>query len=247
VSRSTFRFTIRSLLVFVFIAAVCCWYVERVISRQRFVNGIVTQLLERGAKVESKPQPPFWWFGDPQYFSAPREINLVTGSAQDNDLELIQKLPSVIRVSVSGEISDDGLKHLASMSSLIAVNVQSESITDDGLCQLAALENLEDLMVGSDRIKGTFVKCLTPCQKMFWFVVSAPSFDDDAARDLVEAWPNIHKLDLLGTGVTDKSVPYLASLKNLYEIDLRYTEVSDAGIEQLEKARPGLMILDSPR
>jgi hypothetical protein len=49
-------------------------------------------------------------------------------------------------------------------------------------------------------------------------------------------------LDLRGTDVTDACIPHLLGLTNLRELSLRGTRVSEVGVEELERAMPGLRV-----
>jgi hypothetical protein len=51
---------------------------------------------------------------------------------------------------------------------------------------------------------------------------------------------------VLKAAVSDKSVPYIASLKNLRFVNLRNTYVTEDGLPKLKQALPECNIVDMP-
>jgi hypothetical protein len=67
----------------------------------------------------------------------------------------------------------------------------------------------------------------------------------DLPKWIAWAWPasfTVWNLNLQGTGVMDAGLKELAGLKNLQELDLRDTKVTEAGVAELIKALPGCKI-----
>ncbi|MFQ3652017.1 MAG: NAD(P)-dependent oxidoreductase [Gemmataceae bacterium] len=68
---------------------------------------------------------------------------------------------------------------------------------------------------------------------------------NDIGDDAVEKLKPLSKLELLilsGTGVSDASVPTLATFQRLWGLSLRNTKVTAAGVSELEKALPKCQI-----
>jgi hypothetical protein len=79
---------------------------------------------------------------------------------------------------------------------------------------------------------------LDPAKPVFWVDFSAkPKFADADLKKAVgylKQLPDLRRLTLASTRVTDKGLAYLKDLKNLEELILSQTRITDAGLKHLE-------------
>jgi hypothetical protein len=111
----------------------------------------------------------------------------------------------------------------------------------------AAVERIEALGGTFPYRSGCKIECYGIIDLTDW-----RGTDDDLAllNDLVVCWPGNPIRDeapanLLARGspLSDKSVPYLAVLSSLQEIDIRETQITDEGARRLQEALPNCRIL----
>jgi internalin A len=59
----------------------------------------------------------------------------------------------------------------------------------------------------------------------------------------LQGLPNLERLDLRRTDVADAGLPHLKELTNLTVIDLGGTQVTDTGVRELQRALPSSKII----
>jgi hypothetical protein len=75
-------------------------------------------------------------------------LNLYDARVTNRDLQELARMPNLIHLDISGnpDVTDDGLRHLASIQTLRKLSLDGTSVTKDGLAQLqSALPNCEIL------------------------------------------------------------------------------------------------------
>ena len=76
---------------------------------------------------------------------------------------------------------------------------------------------------------------------------TAASSDADKYVHLLSAMPNLHDLDLSYSEVSDASLPILESLRSLEMMDLDETNITEAGADRLGKSLPNCKIYWTPK
>lgn len=106
-------------------------------------------------------------------------------------------------------ITDDGLRHLAPLNSLLKLSLDGTCITDAGMKWLTPLDSLEYLSLAETGIgnDGLAVLC---------------------------GLPNLKTLDLSGTKVNDFGLPILAQLGPAVTVHLRDTAVTQAALDRVQ-------------
>ncbi|HEV3004745.1 MAG TPA: hypothetical protein VGX78_09800, partial [Pirellulales bacterium] len=61
---------------------------------------------------------------------------------------------------------------------------------------------------------------------------------DDARLDCVADLPAVESVNFVSTPLTDAGLEHLKGLKRLKRVDVRFTQVSDDGVQRLRKALP---------
>jgi outer membrane lipoprotein-sorting protein len=170
------------------------------------------------------------------------------------------------QLTLSFPLTDPGLKHyLAATEPPIWLDLLGAKVTDAGLKELAGLKTLKVLDLpaqvteeGLRGLAGLKLKKLTlpfvltdVGLKHYLAAVEPPTTLNlrgtrvtDAGLKELAGLKTLKKLDL-PTQVTDAGLKELAGLKSLQLLNLEGTDVTDAGVERLQKALPGCKILPS--
>ncbi|MCF7765856.1 MAG: hypothetical protein K9N62_19480 [Verrucomicrobia bacterium] len=115
-------------------------------------------------------------------------------------------------------VTDESLKPLKDIATLMHLNLANTAITDAGLGQVKGLVNLRRLHLEKTGIT-------------------------DAGLAHLKGLVNLNYLNLYGTGVSDAGLKHLEGLRNLKSLYLWQTQVTDEGVAALKKALPELEIV----
>lgn len=152
---------------------------------------------------------------------AMKEPYLSIGGAQVTDAGLVHvgEMVNLKKLWLcSNRITDAGLAHLTPLKNLIWLGLDNTRITDRGIASLKELSSLEVLGLGSTRVT-------------------------DAGLAQLGKLPSLHGVGLSNLAITDEGLRHLKSIKRLKQIQiwgLKETQVTQAGIEELKRARPEL-------
>jgi hypothetical protein len=148
---------------------------------------------------------------------------------------------------------------------VVALDLSGAGLTDGGMKELARLKNLTFLDVRKTQVSGAGLRDLAPLKKLVTLHLDREQMTDATLHNLRAAGllhaladakakgnarprsaDEVHVLTLNGT-LTDAGLLELVGLKNLTELHLVQTNVSDAGITRLRKALPECRIfIDMP-
>ncbi len=126
------------------------------------------------------------------------ELNKPTGELTKADLAEVSALRSV-------QITDAGLKEMAKLHQLTALNLTFTKITDAGLKEVAKFKQLKRLWLGGTQITDAGLGNIAKLQKLT-------------------------NLDLSRTQITDAGLKDVAKMKQLTYLILRNTQVTKAGV-----------------
>lgn len=130
------------------------------------------------------------------------------------------------------EIDSAGLKELAGLQNLQAVDLSHTKVTDVGLKELAALKNLHSLDLGASAVTDVGLKelaAVTSLQKLYF---GSTAVTDAGLEELAEL-KNLQTLYVYNTKITNAGLKHLASHQNLQTLLLYKTKVTDAGLKEL--------------
>jgi hypothetical protein len=115
-------------------------------------------------------------------------------------------------------VSDDELKNLADVESVICLHILSSEVTDAGLAHLRRMNNLEEL-----HILGTKIT--------------------DGGLAHLRKLKSLARLHLLGTRITGAGLAHLQGMPNLVVLDLRGTAVTPKALHDFQKAMPKVRVI----
>lgn len=165
--------------------------------------------------------------------AVPGLLTLTIGGHFTNDgLQNLVGLKSLRHLSLDGNFDDEGLSHLADLTNLESLVLMSDRLTGTGLGHLSKLPKLRMLKLG--RLGSTLT--LTPLKD--WPALESLNLSTDRMTDemllTLPETDQVKSLSLHGAhAVTDDGLLALSRLRNLEELDLIFTKVTDVGIENI--------------
>jgi Leucine Rich repeat len=281
--RRWLQFSLRTLLVFTLLASAFFGWLGSILVRVRKQREIVAQIQSNDGAVsyhflhdglDNRYGPPAgpagpavlrWLLGDDtfEYVEAvaipgPVYHDVEQHAATDSDLACLAELPRLQELYLIGPVTDQGLINLGRIRRLRFLNLEPEGPLHD-LAPLAELADLECLLLHGqsvtdsalnhlERLKKLTILCLYDTQ-----ITSAgtagvgqltnlrelnldesPGFDDEAMKHLA-ALKQVADLHLRKTSVTDTGLHYLSGFENLKKLDLGETAVGDQGVELISR------------
>jgi hypothetical protein len=240
------RFSLRTLVFGLTIAAIAIGMVSREANRQRRA---VDQLEAGGARVEfahqftfdsrhapvprgevpNAPMPgPDWLrelLGD-HYFVTPIKVWHV------DDAALLEGLPTTEEI-YGLKLDDEDLPHIKALSELkvLMLNQMSSAEYYDFLSSFPNLVHFAVNRVGFDDADAVH---LVRVPNLQWLQMSDTRITDEALRH-VSSLRNLQVLNLSGTKVSDVGIAYISDCKSLKDLMLSRTAVTDLGLEQLAR------------
>jgi sulfatase modifying factor 1 len=150
-----------------------------------------------------------------------------------------------LRISSYPAITDDCLQYIGPLTNLTVLHLQGDKITDDGLRQLAGLTKLQELNVHATQSNGTFLNSLAiaPLERL-----TVSRLTDEAAQALTQ-FPNLTRLHVYDSPMTERGFEAIAGLRRLKSLRLRNcSNIPPAALTGLAKIRSltELDLIDTP-
>lgn len=227
-----FQFSLRALFVLVTIVGI--WFGVQVNSARRQA-AIVSDIEQVGGDVyydwqlepgvgATHPPGPAWLrklIGD-DYFQTVLVAYINDPYLEEERLPAVDQLPALRNLVLQEtQTGDATMRRISKLKHLWSLDISQTNVTDMGLVHLARLRTLKRLSVGTwdrDRIVG------------------------DAGLKRVATTLDLESLWVLGHGFTDASIPVFERFKNLRELSLLHTLVTEKGIERLRATLPNCEI-----
>ena len=177
-------------------------------------------------------------------------LNIGSGMVTDIGLERLTGLPNLKELTIGGnKLTDNGLHALRQMPHLTYLdlagrqgtyaNVWAIRMSDVGLGAILALKELRDLRFGCTSLNvgiegATFAQVSATSVTTGWL-------------EKMKALPKLENLKLQGCDrVDDDSIPALAALPALRQVDLKGSGVTEKGLAALKAAKPGIQVYSGP-
>lgn len=125
--------------------------------------------------------------------------------------DLAQRAPALPALDLSGctQVTDAGVRHLATMPSLRHLNLTGTGVTDGGLEVLRHLPELRSLSLGRNRLTTAGIGVLARCGTLEQLSLESSTEIGDAAVRALAGTPNLRHLSV---ALTDAGLPLLHEL-----------------------------------
>jgi hypothetical protein len=137
--------------------------------------------------------------------------------------------------------TDGGMKELANLKSLRALDLSQTKVTDVGLKEISGLKALHALGLEETGVTDAGLKALTDMKSLQILTLWRTKVTDVGVKELV-ALKSLQWLNLGRTSVTDAGLTQLAELRSLKVLNLVETQVTNEGVARLKKALPELSV-----
>jgi len=159
-------------------------------------------------------------------------------------VKLLCNLESLERLSLSKQLTDEGLAEVSQLRSLKGLYIKESRLTDAGLVHLANLTSLEELALGQGRTTNAGLAHLAKLPSLRYLMLSGKNFTDAGMVYLKD----VTSLKILNLShlphLTDTALVHLSNIPNLESLALYWVEaITDDGIICL-KQLPSLRKLD---
>ncbi len=184
------------------------------------------------------------------YLPHVEHLSVAQTKITNDSLRHASRLKQLKALTVSfNEITNDALSHLAPLDELLYLDLDVTSVTDEGLPALRQLSQLYHLKLYGNPITNEGAARLSQIRSLGELDLGNTKITDEGLLSLAEL-PNLTRLrlDQMITGqgqelrITDTGLRNLAGARRLRDLGLVNFPVTDRGIADLKKARPGLQI-----
>ncbi|XP_066533589.1 uncharacterized protein si:ch73-173p19.1 [Hoplias malabaricus] len=151
-----------------------------------------------------------------------------------------QSLLSEVDLTDYTQITDQGIKHLASMTRLKKLSLSNTQVSDMGLLALVALKDLMELCLDRTVVSSLGVSALVTHLPYLQVIgLACTRVGDSVIRRGLIHCPQLIKLNLSRTRITDRGLRFLHRMK-LLQVNLDGTGVTLEGVTNLIAASPHL-------
>ena len=114
-------------------------------------------------------------------------------------------------------------------------------ITDEGLGPHQLSDGPYFSWLGVTLASPTLVlKFLKPLVNLKWLYLDRTAIADEGISLLATSNPNLEWLNLHSNNISDEGVVHLLKFTSLVDLDMRCTQITEAGVERLKAGLPGL-------
>jgi hypothetical protein len=228
-------------------------------------DGRVTALRFDGAKITRPALDLLKKFPDV------KDLDFRFTTARDTDFAVLKELPKLESLTFhSTFLHDDGLECLSRCAKLKKLELTWTQTTPNGLEYLKRLPELRTLLLERLKLNGPDARQLGELTQLEGLTIQYGSMDADTVKavgnlthlkrlafldaELKDEWAaplaglfNLETLTIRsglgGVNNTDALLAHLKGLKKLKTLNLRGTQVTEAGVADLRKALPGTQIV----
>jgi len=140
----------------------------------------------------------------------------------------------LVQLNLQGvDLTDDGLKHIGSLSELRKLSLCDTLVTPKGLSILRNLPLLESLNLSRIPLGESVNVALQPLKNLYNLDLTGTQLTDKAVMNL-PTFPKLRTLILRRNNLTDKCIYSLLRFKGLQNLDFTDTHVTGEGLKRLK-------------
>ena len=189
-----------------------------------------------------------------------KRLNVRVTRISDGTLEIVSRLTQLEALDIANtQVTDNGLDYLITLTSLKELSLGRSRLSDNALAVLRMLPTLTYLDLSGSRgvLRGqraggggampeSMVRAIAELKDLRVLKLGYSNISGEGLRVL----HSLEKVEKLGLEwcprIDDNAAAELANWKSLKYVDVQETRVTTKGLEDLGKAKPGLVILANP-
>ena len=177
----------------------------------------------------------------------PDEASTISALMETQSRYQLNPRGKVWHISTGHPFTDDHvdlLRHFTSLISFAKGSVLREdlNLTDIGVKRLAAISSMAAVMIENcPQISDAIFDYISGNHRIRWLCLNCPNLTDKG-MGCVGEMTHLLRLALIGSAVTESSVPYLSKLVNLRHLSLKECDFSSEAIESLRTHLPNCKI-----
>lgn len=154
--------------------------------------------------------------------------------ARDADMLLVRDFPHLVVLDLTGDLTNAGATHLASLTSLEDLSLSSEKMSDDVFLFLHSMPKMKRLSLARERLSRQFFEHLQGISKLEELQLSVTMITDDLP-DLLRTAPDVPilSLSLYSDLITDDSLRIVARIPRVNKLRIGSNQITDDGLEPL--------------
>ncbi len=164
----------------------------------------------------------------------PFGVQLIGKGFTDRSVNALEGLHITGLTLTNTSITDAAFDELTDFSASW-VYLQTNNVGDQGVAALTAIPQmqkvLEALTLDYTKITDDGLLQLQTCRSLTVLSLSQCEISDDGLKTLARAVPNLRQLFLVGTNTSDEGLAHLAKAKNLTDLRVKDTNVTQAGVD----------------
>lgn len=161
-------------------------------------------------------------------------LELQHGNFDEEELAFLSEMLQIKLLDISNttSITNDGLRHLSSLTQLQQLLLGESEITEEGLRFLSEMRQLRELALSEIPLDGDGLQNLHGMKKLLNLKLNHTGVTDAGMPHLAHL-SQLEYLDLYRSKLTDSGLAHLTSLRRLTSLNLSHSQVSDAGVAHL--------------
>lgn len=175
----------------------------------------------------------------------PNEV--ILPAVTDETLVIVKSFPHLKTLCIEdAQVTDRGMLHVGTLAGLEELVLSRTSVTEDGLKHFRELKHLRRFELPGLKFSANGLRTLTInmalAETLHDLNLRSCTFEDPSLAVLT-SFPALRRLWLSNTNVSDDAVDHLKQLKNLKELHVNSTHMSESGFAALRRALPNARVV----
>ena len=145
----------------------------------------------------------------------------------NNGLKSLKDIPSLVRLSfISKELDDSGLANIAEIKSLEGLRFYGPKVTNDGIANLTKLSRLEELLPNPKLVDDESIAIFAKIPRLKYLVLLSPQVSEQGYAPLQDL-TSLKKVELSRPPVSEGLMEGMSKLISLEELSIQNTIIDD--------------------